>query len=111
MTSIAITAVTPSPGTTPTPTTIPAAGTVVTIEERAKLMASEIESHMLSFSPAFLTKLQAIIAASGTLPFGLEPFRQDVIAFLPTAIAYVQDVVTALQLAAQLAAVAALPTA
>ena len=76
------------PAVLPVPAVIPS--TFATLEAKFALAESEVETHLKAVSVAGLTKLNTIIANSGTLPFGLEPYKAEVESFLSDALILAQ---------------------
>lgn len=95
--------------TTPTPTPTPSV--FATAEAKAAHIASIVETHLKSMGLGTLQAIEQAVNASATLPFGLEPYRQEVVSFLGEAIAYAQDAITAAQMVAQLSAATAVAVA
>jgi hypothetical protein len=88
------------PANLPTPAPVPTL--FESIEARALAVETCVETHLKAVSVAGLTKLNAVIANSGTLPFGLEPYKVEVESFL-------SDALILAQLAAQLGLITATP--
>jgi len=95
----------PTPGVTPPKLSIPQV--FASAEARLSAWATVWTTHLQSLTLPMLQKLQAALNAGTALPFGLEIFRADVVAYIGDAIAYVTDAATLLQLVEQLTAIKA----
>jgi len=88
--------------TTALPTPAPVPTVFQSIEAKALAAEQCVELHLKAITVAGLTKLDQALTGSGTLPFGLDPYKAEVEAFL-------SDALVLAQLASQLGLISAAP--